>query len=429
MLGTSETYFGALAVELGHRGMALSLLATVPILAGALSQLAAPRLMVLFGGEKRFVVAGAVLQALTHLGLMAIAWTGSTELAPLLLIKVLYWTSSAAMAPAWNAWMARLVPSALRSGYFARRNLLTHAGLLVSFVIAGALLELGRDQLSSALPVFAGLYAFALLARLASAGCIARQDAFRQVRVAEATRRPLAWIIGQGRWRVAAFMAALLFGTQLALPFFTPYMLEELGLDFFGFALLSSLSIIAKGMAFPLWRKVRRHVRPVATLAGCGIVIATVPLLWWVATDVALLVVAQVIGGIAWAGYDLTSIELLFGDAPPEGEVEFFALASSLAGLTQLSGAALAGWAIQAGATYDQIFVASAAGRALALGFLLPLYRVRDQLRRVGMAVRFVGARVAAGGVVSPALRTASGSWPRPKEAAAMDSGPRDGAE
>jgi hypothetical protein len=40
MVGCSESYLGALAVELGHRGTSLAVLVTVPVLIGAVAQLA-----------------------------------------------------------------------------------------------------------------------------------------------------------------------------------------------------------------------------------------------------------------------------------------------------------------------------------------------------------------------------------------------------
>lgn len=64
MLGTGESYLGALAVELGHGGRELALLVTVPMLCGALSQLAAMRLARLVGSRRRLVVAAAAGQAL-----------------------------------------------------------------------------------------------------------------------------------------------------------------------------------------------------------------------------------------------------------------------------------------------------------------------------------------------------------------------------
>src|SRR5690606_31190296 len=66
MLGVSESYLGAFAVELGHREAALALLATLPPLCGALCQLAAPWLVGLLGNRKRLVVLGAALQGFAH---------------------------------------------------------------------------------------------------------------------------------------------------------------------------------------------------------------------------------------------------------------------------------------------------------------------------------------------------------------------------
>ena len=62
MLGLSESYMGALAVELGHQDTALALLATVPPLLGAVSQLLAPWLVLQVGSRKRMVVGGALLK-------------------------------------------------------------------------------------------------------------------------------------------------------------------------------------------------------------------------------------------------------------------------------------------------------------------------------------------------------------------------------
>ena len=427
MLGAGESYFGALAVELGHRDVALSILGTLPLLVGALFQLVSPRLVRLFGGEKPVVVGGALLQAFSHAGLIWIAVTGSTSLAALVAIKTLYWTSGAGIAPAWNAWMARLVPRKLRASYFARRNLLTHAGLLVSFVVAGALVELGAENLGSALPAFAGLYAFALAARVGSALILARQSRFLHHRTPVRIVK-LREVIRRGRWRVAAFMATILFGSQIAIPFFTPYMLEEMGLDMFGFALLSSVSIFAKGASFPFWKRARRRIRPVPILAGAGLMIAITPTLWAMGANIPLLVFAQIVAGVAWAGYDLTALELLFGDAPENGSVEFFALANSLAGITQLSGALLGGWALRAGIAYEVVFLVSGGARLVALLLLMPLLAVRDQLRRVRLVVRFIGSRPSAGAVLSPAMRvprsTIAETAPEAQQRSGMDSQP-----
>ncbi|MCB9604322.1 MAG: MFS transporter [Sandaracinus sp.] len=402
MLGTSETYLGALAVELGHRDVALSLLGTVPLLVGALAQLASPHLVRAFGSEKRFVVTCVVLQALAHLGFLAIALSGSTSLPALLATKTVYWASGMIIGPAWNAWMARLVPPKLRAPYFARRNMTTHAAMLLAFFASGFVIENARSLRGNALLGFGLLYAVAMTARLGSAFALARKASF--VPPGPPPPRPrLGQVIRAGRWRVALYAAAMLFGAQLAIPFFTPYMLRELGLDLTEYAMLSSCSILAKAIAFRLWK--RAKLEPVAMLALSGALIALTPFVWYLTPDLRVIVLAQVVGGVAWAGYDLASLELLMGDAPAEGQVEFFAMAASLAAITQVAGALLGGWALRAGTfDYATVFLASSIGRASALLFVLPLLPVRKTMRRVRMAIRIVGVRPSTGAIATPAL-------------------------
>src|SRR5689334_8356846 len=76
MLGASESYFGAMAVELGHRDTSLAFLLTVPMLFGSAAQLLAGPLTALLGARKRLVVAGATLQTFSMLGMYLIAAQG-----------------------------------------------------------------------------------------------------------------------------------------------------------------------------------------------------------------------------------------------------------------------------------------------------------------------------------------------------------------
>lgn len=406
MLGASESYLGALAVELGHRDVAISLLATLPLLAGALAQLAGPRLARALGGEKRLVVLGASLQALSHVGFAALALFGSRSLLLFLAIKVCYWVSFMVHAPAWSAWMSRLVPRQLRARYFARRMGAHQAALLVAFLGSGFLLEAFRDQ-HDALRGFALLHSVALAARLGGSFALSRQA--RAEPTALPTRPTIRTVLRAGRWRVALFAAVMMCGAQIAVPFFTPYMLQTLGLDFGEFAALLSVSIGAKVLSFPIWRRAVPRLGALRVLALSGFLIAVIPLLWVVFDDFGTLALAQIVGGVAWAGYELVSLELLMGDAPKDAQLEFFALAGSFAGVTQVIGSVLGGVALRSGALdYHGIFVASAGGRAVALLLLVPL--AFTALRRVPVIARVVSVRPSAGEVRAPVLADEDGS-------------------
>ena len=374
MLGASESFLGALAVELGHRDVALSLLATLPLLAGALAQIASPALIRRLRGERPWIVLGATLQALTHVAFLAIAVTGNRSFGLLLAAKIAYWVSGAAIAPAWNAWMSRIVPMRVRTRYFARRFWWVHVALLGAFLGSGFTLE-GFRQVGSVLSGFALLYGVALVARLGSAVALSFKVGFSLPSAARVPPR-LADVIRGGRWPVALFMAVMLLGAQLAVPFFTPYMLRELGFDFREFALLTSVSVAAKALSFVVWRHLTRRMGPRVVLGVSGALIALVPLFWVLFDRFETLAVTQIVGGIAWAGYELVSLELLMSDAPADAPVEFYALASALSGATQVLGAVAGGLALRSGHfDYADVFTMSAAGRALALVLLVPIGR------------------------------------------------------
>lgn len=396
MLGATESYLGALAVELGHRDVALSVLTTLPLAIGAFSQLLSPTLVRWLGGEKRAVVAGVVVQALTHAAFCAIALTGTTSLGVLLAAKIVYWVSAASHAPAWSSWMIRLVPERLRGRFFARRMWVYHAALLVTFVVAGYVLR-GAAARGAVLVGFGVLHVASLAARLAGAAVVGTQPSFGEP--PPRARPPLRDVLKRGRWRVAIFVALVLCGAQLAMPFFTPFMLEELELDLAQFALLSAVAIGAKGASFPLMRRLAQRVGPRRVLWACGAGIAIVPTFWMGAHDVRLIVLGQLLSGAAWAGYELTSLQLLMSDAPEEAPVEFYALANALSGATQVLGAVAGGWLLQTGAfDYDAIFLGSAVARGAAL---LSLVVVRVPRRHVAvMIARVRTVRPSAGGMV-----------------------------
>ena len=406
MLGATESYLGALAVELGHRDVALSLLATIPLLAGALSQLASPRLVRLFGSEKRVVVTGIVLQALTHLAFFAIAITGSTSFEALLTAKTLYWASAASHAPAWSSWMTRLVPAPIRARFFARRMWVYHAVLVVVFVAAGFVLRTAADR-GVVLLGFGALHLVSMVARLGGGVVVARQSSFGEPAPSRA-RVALRVVLSEGRWRVAVFMAVLLAGAQLAVPFFTPYMLQELGLDLGGYALLSVVSIAVKGSAFPVWRRISARIGPKRVLAISGAGIALVPVFWFATTDLRVIVLAQVVGGAAWAGYELSALELLMSDAPERARVEFYSLANALSGLTQVAGALVGGWLLRSGTlVYEDVFLVSAIGRGSALVALLLIPSPRRHVAAI--FGRLLSVRPSGGAVTAPLVGPDSG--------------------
>ncbi|HWO12200.1 MAG TPA: MFS transporter [Polyangiaceae bacterium] len=373
MVGVAESYLGAFAVELGHGPRHLALLSTLPLLAGASIQLLAPMLCALLGGRKRLVVAGALGQTASLAALLAIAASGSTSLTALLAAQLGFWTSGGAMAPGWNAWMASLTVYTERPRYFAQRSGLNQLALLIAFGAAGCALHHAG---ASVLRCFVILFAVAFVARLASVAALLGQadlEPPRRVRLSEAQVAPRArkaWL--ESKFQVATYLCALAFGTHLAAPFFTPYMLRELSLDYKAFAALSATSILAKALAFCFCHRIAKRTGLERLLAWGGAGVALTPLVWACSSDLGVLIFAHVLGGMVWAAVEYTSYQLLLDNAPADLTAEFFSISNCMTGLAQLAGALAGGLMLSQGvASYHELFLLSALVRALPLVVLL----------------------------------------------------------
>jgi MFS family permease len=148
MVGMGETYLAAFALALGLGETAAGLVATVPMLAGALLQLAGPWAVDRLGSHKRWVVLCASCQAASLLlAPLALLGFGSAVFAGFIvfLAATLYWGAGLATGPAWNTWMEAVVPRRVRTRFFASRVRLCQLCLLLGFVGGGLLLQLGSS--------------------------------------------------------------------------------------------------------------------------------------------------------------------------------------------------------------------------------------------------------------------------------------------
>jgi MFS family permease len=379
MVGVAESYLGAFAVELGHGSRELAMLSTLPLLAGASVQLLAPFACAVLGSRKRLAVAGALGQTASLAALFFIAVTRSTSFGALLVAQLGLWTSGGAMAPAWNAWMAHLTRHTLRTRYFARRSAINQLALLVAFGGAGyALHHAGADVLGC----FVILFFVAFAARLASVVALLAQADLEpvpqlcvsEVRVVQRAQR--AW--RGSNFQVPTYLCALAFGTHLAAPFFTPYMLRELALDYRMFAALSAGSILAKAITLSCCHHLGERFGLERLLRWAGAGVALTPVLWAGSSQLGVLIFAHILGGAVWAAVEYASYQLLLDAAPGELTAEFFSISNCMTGLAQVAGALSGAFLLgQHSMSHAQLFLASAALRAVPLAFFASAARGR----------------------------------------------------
>jgi hypothetical protein len=400
MMGCGEMYLGAFVLALGLGPLVAGLTASVPLLIGAVLQLAAPLAVRRVGGRRQWVILCVIVQAVSFLPLAWWSFRGRAEAWQILAAASVYWSAGMAASPAWTSWMAALVPVRVRTVYFAGRNRLGQVAVLASFVAGGLLLraEAARD---AALQGFAVLFLTAAVARLFSAVCFwpSRDPgggwqggvAPPAQPIRERIRAGIREVTSGPGGPVVAFLCCFTFGVQFAGPYFTPYMLEALGFSYGQFLVVFAAGFLIKAVVLPSVGRLGARIGSRQLLAMASLAIVPVALLWLPSSEVWWLVIVQLVAGTCWAAYELSVALLLFevaGDRDHSGVVSVYTLGLAVA---TVAGATAGGLVIRSLGEGREAYAAVFAGSCLLRAMALPLLGRLRQHARADATTRSAG--------------------------------------
>jgi MFS family permease len=385
MVGFGETSFPAFALALGLGAVTAGMLATVPLLVAALVQLVTPTAVAWMNSNRRWVVTCTLVQSLSFVPLVFWAVRGSASTWELLVAASVYWSAGMAGVPAWNSWLATIVPSRVRTPVFAHRNRLGQLATFAGFVVGGLLLR-AAEQRSLVLPAFAVIFVVAAVCRLVSTGLLAscrerEPSAGREPPAADLRPRVLGrlrpTIAGMARrpsGSLVAFLCTFVFGAQVAAPYFIPYMLKNRGFSYLAFTIVVAAGFLAKGIMLPSLGRLASRTGSVRLLWLACLSIAPLALLWLPSAEVPYLVAVQVLAGTCWAAYELAVALLFFdavGDRERTGVVTVYNVGLALAMVAgATSGGLILRWFGESTAGYVAVFVVSTLVRLAALPLL-----------------------------------------------------------
>jgi MFS family permease len=314
MVGIGESYLPAFVLALGMGEVASGLVATLPLLAGGILQIVSPYGVRLLGSHRRWAVVSAATQATIFVPLVMGAWRGSMPGFFVFTLATIYWASGMAIGPAWNVWVEKLIPPAIRPRYFARRTGAAHLGVLAGLLAGGMILDRAAHE-AYALIGFAVLFAVAGTSRYVSASLLASQSRTDLVPLDEhplATLKLLRRFPSGGGGALLMYMLALTATVTIASPFFTAYMLSELGLSYGAYMALIGCSLAAKSISLPLLGRVAPRLGMPFLLRVAWVGIAAIPALWLVSSSYPYLVGLQLFAGSVWAAHEYITFLLLF---------------------------------------------------------------------------------------------------------------------
>lgn len=394
MVGCGETYIPAFALALGLGPVAAGMMASVPVLVGAIFQLITPLAVARLGTNRGWCIACTTVQAFSFVPFAWWAIRGSATLAELLVAASVYWSAGMAGSPAWNTWMGTLIPEGMRTAYFANRNRLGQFGVFIGFVLGGLILQWGEGH-GITLLAFAGLFVAAGICRLVSTMMLVKcreiarpttpgavTDAVLETGAAASLTdwlknlvRTLRRMASSPSGPLVTYLCCLVFTAQFSAPYFTPYMLRERGFSYHGFMLVIATGFLAKALFLPSLGRLGSRIGSLGLLWLGGLSVIPLSLLWLPSADVPYLIGVQVLAGGCWACWEL-AVALLFFDAVPHrdrtGVITIYNLGLAIA---TVAGAAAGGSLLRALGEDSRAYVTVFAVSSLLRLATVPLLR------------------------------------------------------
>lgn len=342
---TSGVILTAFALHLGASNLMIGVLASAPFL-GQLLQAPAVLMVERFRARKAIAVLSSIVgRSMLVVMALAVFLPPSLAIAALVFGQFMLCGLGAIGSCAWNAWMRDLAPQERLGAVFSKRTVYTTSVSLVAGLAAAFLLDRTAEGSGARDWAFASLYLAGCISGLISALVVSRMPE-TQMPSRAATASSLAGLLrapfaDSNFRRLIHFLVSWQFAVNLATPFFTVFIVRQLGFDMTFVMLLSVTSQMTNLLAVRSWgalsdrfahKSVLAVAAPTYVLSIVGMIGASQ--LGNGQAGMIYLVALHMLMGAAVAGVTLATANIAL-KLSPRGEATAYvatsALASSLA--------------------------------------------------------------------------------------------------
>lgn len=383
--GIGDNYVTPYALALNASNAQIGFLSSFAGLIGPISQIFGSRLMEKYD-RRKLIWPLIMIQASAWLlfvlaGFFFIKSFFPDYIVPFLIISyILYVTFGSIAGPPWFSLMGDAVPEKIRGKYFSKRNRINGAISIIIALLSALWLDyIGKQDLI--IYGFMLLFIIAFVGRSISAYFLSRHYAPKMT-LEKGYYFSLWQFIKKAPYnnfgRFAIFIALINLTVNIAGPFFAVYMLKEIGFNYIWFTIINISSGVFSIMFLPLWGKFADKYGNRETLRVTSFFIPLLPIFWLFSeSPVYLIFVPQLIGGIAWAGFNLAASNFIYDAVTVQRRGIVVAYYSVLNGAGIFIGALLGGLiaeyiVIKTMSVFFLIFLISGIARAAVTGYMLP---------------------------------------------------------
>ena len=343
---TTSGIMAAYALLLGASNFQIGMLAAIPFIVQPL-QIPAILLVERLRRRKLIVLATWVPASLTWIpmGLIPLVFDvpSGGAISALLGLMCLRSLLTAVMACAWNSWMRDLVPQSIIGAFYSHRMALATVASIM-FGLVGAFfvqwwqgraapedLPYGYTAVIVTGAIFLGLASPVFMSRVPEPSMATLTGPV------EGLRRMLARPFRDTNFRrLLAFLFSWGFAVNLAVPFFTVYMLNRLGFPLMAVIVLNTLAQVTNLLFVRVWGPLSDRVGT-KTVMSVSVSLYGLVILGWIFTTMPerymltlpLVIILQIFAGVAAAGVNLT-VGTIGLKLSPSGEATPYLAAASL---------------------------------------------------------------------------------------------------
>ena len=283
--------------------------------------------------------------------------------------------------PAWTSMTADLVPPALRGRYFTARNQIIGIAALLVGPLSGWVVNHGNRIPHSPFAGYQATFLFALLAGLVStvcfnsipeppveAGAITRHKRGDLRRAIKGNTAFLGFVGSAFIWNLAV---------QISAPFFNVYMITGLGASATWVGIAAGMSSLSTLIGQPLFGRLIDTKGNLWVQRVSGILIPVLPLLWIFVRAPWEVLLINLLGGFAWAGYNMSNFNLLLELTPKTQRARAVALYQTVVFAGAVIAPALGGYLADL-VGFLPVFAISTAGRLVGIVLFFGWVRPRS---------------------------------------------------
>jgi len=264
---------------------------------------------------------------------------------------------------AWTGWMADLVPSAIRARYFSRRAFIITLVTIIIIFLGGIFLDACKSSntitnsfnwffpstgyLSGSeyalLVGFGIIFLVALLTGLVGIILLSFQSdpppsagtKFHQPQSTNIVKLISHALRDKPFRNLLVFMVVWNIINGFSVPFWTPYLLQDLQMSYGAVGIYSLIGGITRLLTLLFWGKIIDRFGAKPVLLATIYIGSFHPLLYVVSSPdfTALIYLDSLSSGIMWSGVEIAILKMLLGSAPERGKEMYYAIYGTITGI------------------------------------------------------------------------------------------------